>query len=151
MSGVEVAGFVLASLPLVISALEHYVDGVEAITRWWRYKAELSSLANSLCAENTRFLLICERLFRDLVPEDVLRLLMAHPGGAPWKDQELDNKLHQRLDFSHNVFLKVVSDMDEALKELQTKLKLDPDWKVGHCTMDQPSFVWYAAAQLMLI
>lgn len=38
MSGVEAAGFMLAAIPLVISALEHYTEGVETIQKWWRYQ-----------------------------------------------------------------------------------------------------------------
>lgn len=33
MSGFEIAGAVLGSLPLIISALEHYSDGVHIISR----------------------------------------------------------------------------------------------------------------------
>ena len=131
MSGVEIAGFVLASVPLMISALEHYVDGVDTITRWWKYKAELTSFANILCAESTRFLLTCERLLRDLVPEESLGLLMADPSCSLWKDPQLEEKLRMRLQFSYTVFLKVLGDMDGALKDLQMKLKLDPQWKVS--------------------
>ena len=131
MSGVEIAGFVLASVPLVISALEHYVDGLDTMTRWWRYRAELISFANILCAESTRFLLTCERLLRDLVPEESLGLLMADPGCSLWKDPWLEEKLRMRLQFSYTVFLKVLGDMDGALKDLQMKLKLDPQWKVS--------------------
>lgn len=47
----EVAGFILVALPLVISGLNHYADGVTTITKWWGYKRELKSLFRTLHAE----------------------------------------------------------------------------------------------------
>ena len=131
MSGAEAAGLVLGAIPLVVSALEHYVEGVDTITRWWRYKAELTSLANILYAENARFLLTCERLLRDIVSAHDLELLMADPGGPQWADVELENKLRQRLQFSYAAYSQAVEDMAGAVKEFQTKLKLDLNWQVS--------------------
>lgn len=130
MSGVEVAGLVLGSIPLVVAALEHYAEGVESIKKGWRYRLELQSLANDLEAEYGRFLLTCERLLRDIVSEEELELLMKDPGGPRWKDTELENKLRKRLQFSYATYLKCIDDMARTLREIQTKLKLDHDWKV---------------------
>ena len=49
MSGVEVAGLVLAVLPLVISALEGYKEGRNPIKTFaWKWKFELESLIRCL-------------------------------------------------------------------------------------------------------
>ncbi len=130
MSGVEAAGLVLASIPLVISALDQYANGVETIARWWRYRAELLALSNTLCAENTRLIFTCERLLRDLVPEDMLDVFTAD--SSLWKNAFLEGKLCERLKSSHSIFLKLIGDTNEALKELQSRLKLDGEWKVRY-------------------
>jgi len=78
----EVAGFILAALPLVISGLEHYADGVTIITKWWSYKRELKSLIRVLDAEYARFLGTCEKILDGLVPPEQLKDLLCQPGGA---------------------------------------------------------------------
>lgn len=72
----------------------------------------------------------CERLLRDLVPEDMLDVFMAD--SSLWKNAFLEGKLCERLKSSHSIFLKLIGDTNEALKELQSRLKLDGEWKVRH-------------------
>lgn len=40
LTGVETAGLVLASFPLLISALEHYREGFESLKEWWKFRTE---------------------------------------------------------------------------------------------------------------
>src|SRR4051794_4057127 len=68
MSGFEVAGVVLGSLPLVISALEHYRDGLRSIQRWRKYERELQSLVRNLETERAKLQNVCEKLLVGLVP-----------------------------------------------------------------------------------
>lgn len=62
MSGFEVAEVVLGSSPFVISALEHYRDGLRAIRRWRKYEGELQSLIRNIETERAKLQDICEKL-----------------------------------------------------------------------------------------
>lgn len=44
MSGVEVVGVVLGAVPLLISGLEHYGDGIRTIKNMWDYEAVVEHL-----------------------------------------------------------------------------------------------------------
>ncbi|KAL2006428.1 hypothetical protein VTN00DRAFT_9096 [Thermoascus crustaceus] len=81
MSGFEVAGIVLRSIPLVISALEHYSDGARTLKRWRSYDGELKSLIRSLNTEMVKFQNVCENLLQGIVPpsriEEMLNDLLA--------------------------------------------------------------------------
>lgn len=126
----EAASFILAALPLVISGLEHYAEGVSTIAKWWSYKRELNSLCRVLGAEYARFLGTCEKLLHGLVSPADLKALLDQPGGLQWRDSLLEKKLKKRLERAYLPYLQSVDDMASAVKELESKLELDPDGKV---------------------
>jgi len=132
----EVAGFILAALPLVISGLEHYAEGVATISRWWSYRRELKSLVRVLDAEYARFLGTCEKIFDGLVASEQLKNLLHQPGGPMWRDPSLNKKLQLRLQRSYSPYLRSVEHMANAVKELETKLELGGDGKVGRLLFD---------------
>lgn len=129
-SGVEIAGIVLGSIPLVISALEHYAEGLGTIEKWWRYKRELASLKRILGAECDRFLNTLEELLAGLVPDGKLADLLNSPGGAGWADPDLNQKLQVRLRKSYGSYLDTVNDLNDVVSILKAKLELDPNGKV---------------------
>lgn len=68
MSGFEVTGVVLGSLPLIISAIEYYADLVQTVKRAIKYKTELKNLKRDLDAESTVFLDTLEHILDGLIP-----------------------------------------------------------------------------------
>ncbi len=88
----EVAGFILVALPLVISGLNHYADGVTTITKWWSYKRELKSLLRTLDAAYTRFLPTCEKVLDGLVQSEQLEDLIDQRGGPMRRDVSLKKR-----------------------------------------------------------
>lgn len=137
VTGVETAGLVLASIPLVVSALEHYAEGVNTVTKWWSYRRELASLIRLLDAEYAQFLGTSEKLLEGLVPPDKLEELIADPGGPGWNDRELDRKLKGRLRRSYGSYLSSVDDMAAAVKSLAAKLELDVNGQVSCLAVDE--------------
>ncbi|MCJ1392198.1 hypothetical protein MMC18_005065 [Xylographa bjoerkii] len=135
-TGVEIAGFVLAALPLVISGLEHYAEGVETIERWWRYQREFAATKRLLAAEQIILEGTCERLLNGLVTE--LDELINHPGGSGWKDPELDKKLQRRLGRAYNSFMECVENMASIMKELKEKLELSSEGEL--LALDETAF-----------
>ncbi|KAL8791112.1 MAG: hypothetical protein Q9195_006056 [Heterodermia aff. obscurata] len=131
MSGIEVTGIVLGAIPLLISALEHYAEGLHLIRRWLRYKRELKSLIRLLRAEHSRFLGTCERVLYGLVTVPERRLLIDQPGSSHWKDLALDQKLRQRLQHAYTPYMESIDDMTEAIEDLRDRLNLDVNLQVS--------------------
>src|SRR6266480_4445731 len=76
ITGVEAAGLVLAILPLLISGLDHYREGLIPIKDWLRYRSEVKCLIRNLNVEQVRFRIICEKLLSGIVPEEELADLL---------------------------------------------------------------------------
>ncbi|KAH6681496.1 hypothetical protein B0J14DRAFT_530012 [Halenospora varia] len=129
VTGVETAGIILGSIPLIVSALEHYAEGISTIEKWWKYKRELASLKRVLGAEYDRFLNTLEELLAGIVPDATLAALLNTPGGVAWGDPELNRKLQTRLRKSYNSYLDTVNDLNEVVTILKSKLELDPSGK----------------------
>jgi hypothetical protein len=130
VTGVEIAGIILGSIPLIISGLEHYAEGIGTIEKWWRYKKELASLKRVFGAEYDRFLNTLEELLAGIVPDAALASLLMAPGGAGWGDAELNRKLQARLRNSYISYLETINDFSEVVSILKSKLELGSDGKV---------------------
>ena len=134
MSGIEVTGIVLGSVPLLISGLEHYAEGLNTIQRWLRYRRELKKLVRALRAEIVRFELTCVRVLHGLVSqltEQEMITLLAQPQSLLWKDRDLEHKLRERLQQAYISYIEYVVDMNHAIEELRADLGLGPDLQVS--------------------
>jgi hypothetical protein len=132
MSGLEVAGVVLGALPLVISALEHYANGVQTAKRYWRYKSELRSLILQIDTERGIFINTLEQLLGGIVRIEHMTDFLSNPGGDAWKNADVDSKLRDRLRGVYEIYLGNVQGMERSLKSIMAKLALDAEGKVSH-------------------
>lgn len=130
MSGLEVAGVVLGSLPLVISALEHYGRGIATAKRYMRYKLELRSLILQINTERGIFVNTLEQLLGGIVRIEHMSEFLSNPGGEAWEDANVELKLKQRLRGAYEVYLGNVSGMEQSLSKMMMKLALGSDGKV---------------------
>ena len=96
MSGVEALGFILAALPLLISAAEHYREGLQPFKEWKRYPLEVEAFSRDLEGQRCLFRNTCEALLRAILSEEMgaetLEALLAEPGGEAWKDARFERK-----------------------------------------------------------
>lgn len=122
MSGIEVVGIVLGTIPLLISAIEHYPDGVSAIQRWRRFQREHKLLVGSLRREQIKMKNMCEELLRGLVPDSQIELMINDPFGTQWHNHRINAKLKARLHDSLEVFQSTVTDIQTAVAELSRRL-----------------------------
>jgi hypothetical protein len=133
MSGLEVAGVVLGALPLVISALEHYANGINTAKRFWRYKSEVRSLILQVNTERGIFVNTLEQLLVGIVRIEHMSDLLTSPGGAAWCQTGIDVKLKERLRGAYEIYVDNVRGMEQSLERMMEKLALDPDGKVRSC------------------
>jgi len=123
MSGVEIAGFVLAAFPLMISALEHYRDTAEVLEGWWKIKCEYRKCMRNLKYHKLAFEEALEELLLPLIAnEDKLQLLLKEPGGPAWKDQELEDMLKERMPKTYSSYLDTIEMMLETVQALDDAL-----------------------------
>ncbi|KAL6914675.1 hypothetical protein FSST1_012435 [Fusarium sambucinum] len=122
MSGLEVAGIVLGSIPLVISTLEHYKNGVSLIQRYKRYERELQRLIRNLETEQVKLQNICEKLLDGIVPPSLIDAMVENPGGDLWTKKETQKAIRTRLWKSCDVFERTLRDIQTATEEMYDKL-----------------------------
>ena len=122
MSGFEIAGVVLGSIPLVIATLKHYQEGVQTVQRWRRYDRELRSLIRNLETEKVKLQNVCEKLLDGLVPPSQIEEMVDNPLGNLWMEEETRKKIRARLWRSSNIFEETINEMRDAIEEMKEKL-----------------------------
>lgn len=156
MSGLEAAGVVLGALPLVISALEHYANGINTAKRFWRYKSEVRSLMLQINTERGIFINTVEQLLTGIVRIEQMSDFISSPGGAIWREAGIELKLKDRLRGAYDIYLDNVRGMERSLRRMMEKLALNSDGKVrsssrssrAHSNLEFFRFVPYVAATL---
>ncbi|KAF2740112.1 hypothetical protein EJ04DRAFT_559137 [Polyplosphaeria fusca] len=131
MSGFEVAGVILSSLPLIISAMEHYAEGINTAKRFWRFKSEMRSLILQVNTERGIFINTLEQLLTGIVRVEQMAQFLAAPGGEGWQNfgLEVEAKLRDRLRGAYDLYVGNVEGMERALSKIVEKLRLGADGK----------------------
>ncbi|KAI9773016.1 MAG: hypothetical protein M1839_002246 [Geoglossum umbratile] len=123
VTGVEAAGLVLATFPLVIEGLKFYLRGLEALMRWRRYVKLVADLIRRTSLEQRKFRNTCTELFSDLVTEEELAFLLDNPGSFGSKD--IQASLRERLGESFGEFSATVADTTSRLEDFKKRLDLN--------------------------
>nr|CDP29154.1 Putative protein of unknown function [Podospora anserina S mat+] len=129
MSGFEVVGVVLASLPIVVAVQQSYAN---SITTWRKYHRKAKMLMRTLETDHTRLENILEMLLIGNAPDDQMEEMVKDPFGPLWKDPIIHSKVRGWLWKSHGVFEQNIQDLKEAVEEIQEKLKIERDDKVRY-------------------
>ena len=143
MSGIEIAGLILGALPIVISGIEHYAEGVATLGRFRRYQGELRMLINILSTEQMKLKNMCERLLLGVAPRDGIDAMTGDPFGPLWKNEAVQKKIRARLWDSYDSFERTLEDVHAAIQEMADRLGLDHDGTVsGSKHTSQKTYVW---------
>ncbi|KAH7117559.1 hypothetical protein B0J11DRAFT_441783 [Dendryphion nanum] len=129
VTGVETAGLVLGSIPLILASLQFYANGVAVSKRYWRYRKELGDLVMELSSENAIYVNTINLLLKGIVKEKDMNDFLSNPCGAEWKDAEFDDRLKDRLGQTYQSYLDNISKMNAVAEEFKSKLKLAPTGK----------------------
>ena len=131
MSGIEIAGLVLAIFPLVFKGLRCFPEGAESIKSWKEYQDQLRKYSQTLSTQQTIYLNTISRLFEDIIEsDDALEALLENPQQALSYDQQYDDALKRRLGRSYDNFVSIAEEMLEALRIIQEELGIDKNGKV---------------------
>lgn len=123
VTGVETAGLVLAAFPLIVSAIQHYREGLEPLKDWWRYRTKFLEFAGNVSTQRLIFEENIEILLSPIVASDVeMAALLKDPGGPEWANPDLTKRLNQRLPKSYDSYVRTVQDLNRILENLKTNL-----------------------------
>ncbi len=134
MSGVEIIGLILGGLPLVISAIEHYRDGLDPLKDYFRYDNTLKSLRTRLRIQQDLFEGTLQRLLLENLSDSQAKALFPDSDNPVnqqlWGTKEVDDLLHRTLGAKYGNFMDVVREMELVMRQLMEKLDFDIDEKV---------------------
>ncbi|KAF6805722.1 hypothetical protein CSOJ01_09290 [Colletotrichum sojae] len=131
MSGFEVAGLALGSIPVIVSALKVYPDGISNMRRWRSYERELRNLGIKLGVEHLELQTLLQNLLVGALPHSRIENMIKDPFGPDWKKDEFHDVLRLRLWRSPELFESVIVDIKLAMDQIQSKLKLDHNGKAS--------------------
>ena len=120
--GIETAGLVLAVLPLVISALESYKDGLRAIKRLYHSEAQIRKLTRTLKVQRSKYRTNLEKLIKAAAPDLGIQEVPEDFCDPIWQG-ELNSRVKAYLDDTYESFELVVESYQECLEKIAKKLR----------------------------
>lgn len=123
MSGLEIAGLVLGSIPLVIAALEHYEDIMASKRSFFSYVAELEHATRSLACEQVLFQQSMKSLLKPITRDHELRDMLDNTASPLWKESSINSALEDHLDIAFVTYMEVVQAIEAIIKKVSTKIK----------------------------
>ena len=131
MSGFEIAGVVLAVFPIVVDGLEHYIQGVQTIKDWRRYRIKVKDYAGIMESARVFYLDTLDELLDGIVQsEGEMAVLMEKPGGTPWQRPLYEEQLKQRLGRSYDSYFRTLKIMINSLTRMCEELGVSSSGKV---------------------
>lgn len=123
MSGIEIAGIVLGSFPLLISIFEHYRDVAKAAGLLTSFQEGYLKNLNDVKDEELLFRLNVEVLLLPLsddetIGQDDLERLLADIGGPGWEEDDLQDALRRRLGSIFDRYMEIMQNMQATLWKL---------------------------------
>jgi hypothetical protein len=122
MSGFEVVGVVLGSLPLLISAVDTYMDLLRA---GGMPPIELGSIHRQLATERAKLYNVCEQLLGAIVLQYNIEPILQDPTGPLWRTKKLNDKNRRALGDSYAPFETTVFEIKDAIDSITRRLQLE--------------------------
>ena len=126
LTGVEIAGLVLAAFPLVLDGISHWLDAVHKVQRWRRIHRQLKNYEIRLQSQRVTYQNTLELLLDGIVQTDEdIAAMLAEPRGEVWKKGKYYHLLHRRLDRAYDTFFETLKSMFTTLGEIEKKLGME--------------------------
>jgi hypothetical protein len=106
MSGIEIAGLLLGTFPLIISGLEHWRDIAKVGGFFWRIRAEY----NDCCKDVLYHEVLYKRNLKSLLSqilndEDEVKHLVNDPNDKSWSSGDLQEGMKLRLQDAYDSYV----------------------------------------------
>ncbi|RFN46236.1 hypothetical protein FIE12Z_9515 [Fusarium flagelliforme] len=122
MSGFEVVGIVLGSLPLLVTALEAYSKFLRDLGK---APSELKSLNRQLTTERAKLYNVCNLLISDVVAQKDIEPMLQNPFGPLWRAPGTNKKIQRRLWDSYDLFEQAFTEIKAALDNIMRRLRVE--------------------------
>lgn len=134
MSGIEIAGLVLGSFPILLNCLEYYRKGFEPLEEWWNFRTQFIAFVDDIRHQMMKYNENIIRLLDPIVADnDSLSALVRDAKDPRWADGSLIVPLQIRLGSESGRFLRVVKRMEEVVESLKKFLQIkDGDVSLSH-------------------
>ncbi|KAK0657037.1 hypothetical protein B0T16DRAFT_452536 [Cercophora newfieldiana] len=121
MSGFEIAGIVLATIPILTPIVQNTIQSLS--TR--RYDQQLQKLVRNLKTERVNLQNVVERLLDGLVPSSQIQAMINDPLGDLWQDEETALSIRGRLwdRAALESFEATMRSIKDSVDDLQKKLQ----------------------------
>jgi hypothetical protein len=140
MSGFEVVGVVLGSVPLLISGLEHYRNGIDTIQNMVHYIEVVNIIVISVDTNLAIYQQSCEALLsRLMLPPHTFQELLDNPNSPLWSDREIASQIREQFGSNreYEVYLTAVKNLNQRISKLKSKLGLDDNFQVRFFAHDR--------------
>lgn len=127
MSGIEVVGILLGALPIMVSGIERYSEGLSAARRLLHPRRELRNLHRAIRTELQVFRNTALLLLHRIATESEVETLVREPTSQLWKAPGFENHMKTLLGSSYSVWCEVMADISNALMDISTDLGLPLD------------------------
>lgn len=125
MSGAEVTGLILAVMPLFVSALEDYNEGLDPIKAFMRWERELPQFIRKLRNQHVHYEQTLRLLLAPITSEFELAEMITQPNGPLWKAEIMAGRLQDKLAESYQAYQNTIVDIEKIMKKIASKLDLD--------------------------
>jgi hypothetical protein len=128
MSGIEVAGIVLGTFPLVLGFLKKCREGFEPLDDWWHFRTKFIEFVDAIEHQKMLYRENMIRLLDPIVADtEILQAMVQDPRDPRWRDGKLDKEMEQRLASERDRFLRTCERMDKVMQELKDLLGVKHD------------------------
>ena len=124
MSGIEVVGIVLGALPIMVSGIERYSEGLSAARRLLHPRRELRNLHRAIRTELQVFRNTALLLLHRIATESEVETLVREPTSQLWKAPGFENHMKTLLGSSYSVWCEVMTDISNAITDISMDLGL---------------------------
>ncbi|RYP13602.1 hypothetical protein DL765_006803 [Monosporascus sp. GIB2] len=125
MSGFEIAGLVLGALPLVISALEHYEDGLGTYRAFVKWGDELQKARRELLNQHTSYEMTLMYILQDVVSDTDLAEMMCDAESELWRSEDITMGLTRKLGIAYKPYMLALREMEDVMNTLALHLDID--------------------------
>lgn len=127
MSGIEIVGIVLGALPIMVSSIERYSEGLSAARRLLHPRRELRNLHRIIRTELQVFRNTALLLLHRIASESEVESLIREPTSKLWKAPDFEKHMKALLGSSYSVWCEVMGDISNAIRDISIDLGLPLD------------------------
>jgi hypothetical protein len=130
VTGVETAGLVLGSLPLLISALEHYDDLVGPTKQFFRWRKHKRKLVQELYTLRASYDQAIEILLKPIAEPDDSITMMEDARSDLWNDGPIADGLRDTLGSAYDPLILTILEIAEILGSIAAHLNIEGSQQV---------------------